>query len=55
MHFLTVYVLLVSLVPRLGQSADVVRMIYMIAKGTMDEIVWKGIQSKHNVLGATVG
>jgi SNF2 family DNA or RNA helicase len=40
---------------RLGQLAKEVRIIYMIARNTVDEIVWEQIQRKHQVVGATVG
>ena len=40
---------------RLGQLADEVRIIYLIARNTADEIVWEQIQKKHQVVGATVG
>jgi hypothetical protein len=40
---------------RLGQKSSSVRIIYLIARKTVDEIVWDQIQKKHNVLGATVG
>lgn len=40
---------------RLGQLAKTVRIIYMIARNTVDEIVWEQIQRKHQVVGATVG
>lgn len=40
---------------RLGQTAKEVRIIYMIARNTVDEIVWEQIQRKHQVVGATVG
>jgi hypothetical protein len=32
-----------------------VRIIYIIARNTLDEIVWEQIQRKHQVVGATVG
>ena len=31
------------------------RIIYLIARNTVDEIVWEQIQRKHQVVGATVG
>ena len=40
---------------RIGQKAASVRIIYLIAKGTADDIIWETIQKKYNVLGATVG
>eukprot|EP01038_Epipyxis_sp_PR26KG_P009322 gene9322-12559_t len=40
---------------RLGQTSSKVRIIYLIARNTADDIVWEQIQKKHNVLGATVG
>ena len=40
---------------RLGQVAKVVRIIYMIARGTLDENIWDQLQNKHQVVGATVG
>jgi hypothetical protein len=40
---------------RLGQLAKKVRIIYLIARSTVDEIVWDQIQRKHQVVGATVG
>jgi hypothetical protein len=40
---------------RLGQIAKEVRIIYIIARNTLDEIVWEQIQRKHQVVGATVG
>jgi hypothetical protein len=42
-------------VRRLGQIAKEVRIIYIIARNTLDEIVWEQIQRKHQVVGATVG
>eukprot|EP01035_Chromulina_nebulosa_P020053 gene20053-26033_t len=40
---------------RIGQKSSTVRIIYLIARNTADEIVWDQIQKKHNVIGATVG
>ena len=40
---------------RMGQLAKDVRIIYMIAKDTVDETVWNAVQKKHQVVGATVG
>lgn len=31
------------------------RIIYMIARGTLDENIWDQLQNKHQVVGATVG
>lgn len=40
---------------RIGQKADSVKILYLLARESSDSIVWKQIQAKHNVLGATVG
>jgi hypothetical protein len=40
---------------RLGQIAKEVRIIYITAIGTADDNVWNQLQSKHQVVGATVG
>ena len=39
----------------IGQSSKDVRVIYIIAKGTADDIVWEQIQKKYQMLEATVG
>ena len=40
---------------RIGQSAHEVNIIYMVAKGTQDEVVWSLVQSKHTTINNTVG
>lgn len=40
---------------RIGQKSNSVRIIYIIARDSADEIIWGEIQRKHSVLGATVG
>eukprot|EP01041_Mallomonas_annulata_P007973 gene7973-16320_t len=40
---------------RIGQSSKDVRIVYLIAKGTADDIVWEQIQKKHHMLDSTVG
>lgn len=39
---------------RIGQAHNV-RIIYLLADGTADDVVWEGIVKKHAVLGATIG
>jgi SNF2 family DNA or RNA helicase len=40
---------------RIGQKSSAVRIVYAIAEGSADDIVWEQIQKKHSVVGATVG
>jgi hypothetical protein len=40
---------------RLGQTADLVRVIYIVARDTSDEIMWRQMQAKHDTLSATLG
>jgi hypothetical protein len=40
---------------RLGQKSDHVKIIYLLARNTADDIVWDQIQKKNSVLGATIG
>lgn len=40
---------------RLGQKAEVVRIIVLVCRTTVDDVVWGQIQKKHQVVGATVG
>lgn len=39
----------------MGQKAEFVRIIYLLARETSDEIMWRQMLSKHEVLGATLG
>lgn len=40
---------------RLGQKSKRVKIVYIIASGTADDIVWRQIQRKHKTIEATVG
>lgn len=51
--YLQLYYILLSC--RLGQKSASVRIIYLVARGSVDQIVWDQIQRKHNVLRSTVG
>jgi SWI/SNF-related matrix-associated actin-dependent regulator 1 of chromatin subfamily A len=39
---------------RIGQTSDV-RVIYLLARDTSDEVMWRQMQSKHEVLASTIG
>ena len=39
---------------RIGQNSNV-KIIYLIAKGTSDEMMWEQLQRKQQMLDATVG
>jgi hypothetical protein len=40
---------------RIGQSSEEVKIIYLLAKNTADDIVWEQIHRKQNMLEATIG
>eukprot|EP00981_Chlorochromonas_danica_P015173 scaffold10764_cov159-Ochromonas_danica.AAC.27 len=40
---------------RLGQAAEQVRIVYLLARNTADEIVWEMVQKKASILADTVG
>ena len=40
---------------RIGQKSKDVKLVYLLARNTADDVVWDQIQRKYSVLGATVG
>ncbi len=40
---------------RIGQLSKEVKLIYILARNTADDVVWEQIQKKYSVLGATIG